>query len=107
MLGPISTTVGDSDSGMVMDFSDLKDIMNEWIHDELDHGFMVYEGDEEMRKALGFHDWKVIEFPYVPTAENIARWCYDQLQAAGLTQVYKVRVSETPNCWAIYKGEDA
>lgn len=91
---------------MVMDFGDLKDVMNLRIHDVLDHGMMVAESDE-MIITWWPRDLKLTIMPYVPTAENIARWCFEQLHEAGLNLVYKVLVSETPNCWAIYKGEDA
>ncbi|WP_022719603.1 6-carboxytetrahydropterin synthase QueD [Rhodopseudomonas sp. B29] len=40
-----------------------------------------------------------------PTAENIAVWIWRQVKSQ-LTQLSKVRVYETPDCWADYVGED-
>ena len=37
-----------SEHGMVMDFADIKSIAKTEIHDKLDHGFMVWEKDDEL-----------------------------------------------------------
>lgn len=85
--GPIVTDMGASDEGMVADFGDIKKVMTELVHDKLDHGFMVYENDEVMRECFTWYgdrpspidDWNIIIVPFVPTAENMAKWCYEQL----------------------------
>jgi len=85
--GPIIEEPGAPDEGMLVDFSHLKKFLTEEVHDVLDHGFIVYEKDAVMLGRLGYNpdgqyeaDWKIIIFPYIPTAENIARWAYDQIQ---------------------------
>jgi 6-pyruvoyltetrahydropterin/6-carboxytetrahydropterin synthase len=73
---------------MLVDFGLLKDMMTEHIHDVLDHGFIVYEQDFALIDTLEFLEsiddmpdkHKTIKFPYIPTAENIARWCFEQLE---------------------------
>jgi len=121
-IGPIVEESGAPDEGMLVDFSDLKAIMQTKIHDVLDHGFIVYHEDEQMIEALyGFdpddptmatpsHNWKVIVFPYIPTAENIARWCWEQIKnpieksfRSGLV-LNAVTVYETPTSEATYNG---
>ena len=42
------STAGKSDEGMVFDFGDIKEAMTKRVHDIVDHGFMIYEGDEQM-----------------------------------------------------------
>lgn len=108
--GHIVEEPGASDEGMLVDFSDLKKIMQTKIHDVLDHGFIVYKDDEQMVEALYGRDWNVIIFPYIPTAENIARWCWDQIQEPIETsfrdnlRLRAITVYETPTSEATYNG---
>ena len=62
---------------MVVDFTDIKKI----IHDKLDHSFL--------NNVLSFN----------PTAENIAKWCVDQIPEA-----YKCKVIESENNEAEYES---
>lgn len=119
--GYIIETPGSSDEGMLVDFGDLKGLMQEFIHDPLDHGFMLYSGDESLRSRFfvndgspeghAFCDWKIIEVPFIPTAENIAVWCWQQLEGPLETRFQKflwldrVEVWETPTSQAVYDGE--
>jgi 6-pyruvoyltetrahydropterin/6-carboxytetrahydropterin synthase len=101
-------TPGDPQEGMVLDFAFLKEALVMHVHRIFDHGFIVYARDSVMLDALnnGVESWKVIRLPYVPTAENIARWVYEQLEllvancGASLT---RVDVWETPTSIASYK----
>lgn len=104
--GEIVTEAGSPDEGMLVDFGDLKMLMTDRVHDVLDHAFIVHVDDGRMRQALMIgqadDDWKVVLFPYVPTAENIARWIFEQLDEPiaehfrrGLT-LHRVEVWETP-----------
>ena len=45
--GDVVTEKGVSEEGMLIDFSDVSHILTKYIHDEIDHAFVVYEGDEE------------------------------------------------------------
>ena len=45
--GDIVDQEGVSEEGMLMDFSDVSQILTVYIHDVVDHAFVVYEGDEE------------------------------------------------------------
>ena len=75
---------GDSDDGMVMDFSDLKQLVNQEIIDKIDH--------------------KVLNevFPFRTTSENLARHFYEvlntRLQAQGVS-VYKVVLWESASSY--------
>jgi 6-pyruvoyl-tetrahydropterin synthase len=80
------------------------------VHDVLDHGFMVYEKDEIIAPALqAMNDagagFIVIPVPFIPTAENIVRWCYEQIEShlPEQTEVTRLRLFETPNSWADYR----
>jgi 6-pyruvoyltetrahydropterin/6-carboxytetrahydropterin synthase len=121
-VGQIIEDPGSPDDGMLIDFADLKKFMTEEIHDVLDHGFIVYKGDVDMQRSLctdgsidlgdpqGRFGWKVIIFPYVPTAENIARWAWERLEPRikghfrDNLRLDEVHVWETPTSVAYYYG---
>jgi 6-pyruvoyltetrahydropterin/6-carboxytetrahydropterin synthase len=102
------------DHGMLVDFGDLKNIMNEKVHDVLDHGFIVWQDDMIVREMMGSWaekmEWLMIVFPYIPTAENIARWTWEQLEEeiknrfGGDLELDEVAVWETPTSVAYYQG---
>lgn len=67
-------------TGMVLDFSDIKRCLQQ-IHDTFDHGFIVYEHDELVAPLFQsggpLARMKCTYLHVVPTAENLAKWCYD------------------------------
>jgi 6-pyruvoyltetrahydropterin/6-carboxytetrahydropterin synthase len=86
--------------GMVLDFSDIKDVVSRWIDEELDHRMLLRRDDPvvPLLKGLGepMHLMDVN-----PTAENIARLIFDYT-AARRFPVVEVRLWETPRCYATY-----
>ena len=108
VCGDLEASAGDSSEGMVFDFGDIKKLMTQHVHDVIDHGFMIYEGDTIMCSFFGDrHDdgFCVLVVPFIPTAENISAWCYRQLRPhfPNSIEIVNVRVFETPNSWADYK----
>lgn len=103
-----------TDHGMLIDFGNLKTIMNNRIHDVLDHGFIVWEDDIVTRKMMDEfakeYDWNYIVFPYIPTAENIARWAWNeivddiQVEFGNDLKLYEVAIWETPTSVAYCRG---
>lgn len=112
-------------TGMVMDFSFLKDCMMKVIHEPCDHGCIFWKDDPMLGPRApytteGSHihsdvvGWKLCIIPFVPTAENLARmwyneleheiWAFFQMQSEILTppKLTRVTVYETPNCVAWY-----
>ncbi|HZK18965.1 MAG TPA: 6-carboxytetrahydropterin synthase QueD [Clostridia bacterium] len=67
-------------TGMVMDFEDLKQTVKKYAVDKLDHRLL--------NEVL----------PDIPTAENIALWICRSLQEE-LPEVYRVKLWETPTCY--------
>lgn len=103
--GPVIDDPSRADDGMVVDFGVVKQVLMSKVHDVMDHAFVVDERDYIMLKALstpvahGHDSWRVVVVPFAPTAENLARWVFDQiaptLRAARLT-LEAVEVYETP-----------
>lgn len=88
--------------GMVTDFGDIKQDLKE-LADEYDHAF-IYESDslkENTIMALKEEQFRLIEVPFRPTAENFAKHFYCLLKDKGY-YMKSVEVYETPNNCAIY-----
>ncbi|BBI98901.1 6-carboxytetrahydropterin synthase QueD [Ferrigenium kumadai] len=107
LSGNIITTEGQSEQGMVMDFSDVKRIAKEKVVDEWDHAFLVYRGDHMVSDFLAsMPGHKTVVLDVIPTAENLAQTAFGILNGA-YRDVYgnnlrleRVRIYETPNNWA-------
>lgn len=107
LIGDIINTEGESSQGMVMDFSDVKQIAKSKIVDPWDHAFLVYQHDTAVCDFLKtIPDHKTVILDVVPTAENLARVAFDILDPAyhGIyhqhLKLQQVRLYETPNNWA-------
>ncbi|HZW24072.1 MAG TPA: 6-carboxytetrahydropterin synthase QueD [Gallionella sp.] len=107
LSGDIITTEGQSEQGMVMDFSDVKRIAKEKVVDEWDHAFLVYRGDRAVCDFLAsMPGHKTVVLDLVPTAEHLAQAAFDILNTAyrdmygNNLRLERVRLYETPNNWA-------
>jgi len=122
--GVVEITVGAVDLdklGRVVDFSVVKTLVGGWIDAELDHNMLLHPDDpllnaDDLSGSATSRSAKVEELigrkPFImpgkgpaanPTAENIADLICNQalwlLKDTGVI-VRRVRVYETPNCWA-------
>ena len=107
LSGDIITAEGQSEQGMVMDFSDVKRIAKEKVVDAWDHAFLVYRGDRAVCDFLAsMPGHKTVVLDVVPTAEHLAQAAFDILNAAyrdmygNNLRLERVRLYETPNNWA-------
>jgi len=81
LSGDVVDLDGVSESGMLMDFKDVKQILMTEVHDKLDHGFMYWEKDITMKRFYEQNtQFLSIEVPFTPTAENISAWLYEILK---------------------------
>ncbi len=96
-----------NDNGMIIDFSDLKSVVGSFL-EMMDHALMVNETDEELIKKMKeiLPMFKVIEVPFEPTAENMAREIYenvgDMLKKMYDGKIDYVTVFETDTSEATY-----
>ena len=68
---------GTTDHGMVMEFDDLKKVINDLIVEPLDHAFIYWtdstdELEHSIASLLKKHHRKLVNINYRPTAENLA-----------------------------------
>jgi len=88
--------------GMVMDFTQIKRILQSWIDDALDHKMLLHEEDPVL-PFLRQQGEPVFVMRVNPTAENIARLIFDYAANHGLP-VVEVQLWETDGCYATYTG---
>lgn len=113
LVGAVVEEEGQSDNGMIMDFSDIKALAKTHLVDLWDHAFLVYRNDTAVRQFLdSMPDHKTVVLDRIPTVENLARDAFDILKnvyqdryGTGLS-LSKITLYETPNCWAEVDGDD-
>ncbi|MDR3482922.1 MAG: 6-carboxytetrahydropterin synthase QueD [Burkholderiaceae bacterium] len=107
LTGQVVEHDGYADNGMIMDFSDVKALARENLVDLWDHAFLVYEKDSKVKDFLeSLPNHKTVVLNRVPTVENLAKIAFDILKtvyqdrySTGLS-LSKIKLFETPNCWA-------
>ncbi|MDE6540297.1 MAG: 6-carboxytetrahydropterin synthase QueD [Ruminococcus sp.] len=92
-----------TEKGMLTDFGNLKKIVRD-LAENFDHAFIYEENSLKPAtiQTLKDEDFRLIEVPFRPTAENFARYFYDILSSDGF-ELADVTVYETPDNCAVYR----
>jgi 6-pyruvoyltetrahydropterin/6-carboxytetrahydropterin synthase len=90
--------------GMVIDFSEIKQVLGQWIDENLDHRMILSRTDATapVLKELGE---PIYLLDANPTAENIAKRIFEVAAERGFP-VVEVSLWETPHCCATYRPKD-
>ena len=88
--------------GMVVDFVEIRERVERWILDHLDHR-MVLARSDPLVAVLEQHGEPLFLLDAPPTAEHLARVLFDVARAEGLP-VHAVRFWETETSMAAYEG---
>ncbi len=102
----VEVAESDESADMVIDFKDLKKITQEIILDRFDHAFIYDERsprEADIARVVDKHDMKSIGLPFVTTAENMAKYFFEQL--AGHINVTSIKLYETPSSCATYSTD--
>ena len=101
---------GDPKLGMVMDFGDLKRIVNSEVVDRLDHSFVLRDSSQntELLNALGNKFNKIVLVDYQPTCENMLADFAERLQKAlpANVELHSLRLHETATSYAEWYSDD-
>lgn len=105
------TILRGSSEGMVLDFSDIKEVVETHLINRLDHAFMINGeavGLEHQLLTLLAGKVKLYVVDYRPTAENMARDFYQKiaeelLRIDNTLKLEFVRVWETTTAYAEYR----
>ena len=109
LLGEPGNRPGHPKDGMVMDFSELKDLVKSRIVSRFDHALMVNRQiPDEQKNLLKKTTDRLIEVEFQPTSENIATYIAQILQQhlpAGVT-LFSIRLYETVTSFAEWFASD-
>jgi 6-pyruvoyltetrahydropterin/6-carboxytetrahydropterin synthase len=107
LAGDVIRAHGDAQQGMVMDFGQVKAIAERELVDAWDHAFLVWREDAAVIEFLAtIPDHRTVVFEAPPTAEHLAEAAFRLLEPAYRDRfgthltLERVRLYETPNCWA-------
>jgi 6-pyruvoyltetrahydropterin/6-carboxytetrahydropterin synthase len=89
--------------GMLVDFGEIKQKVQRWIDENLDHTMLLCREDP-MLPVLQERGERVFVMDTNPTAENIARLIFERADATGLP-VVEVILWETEKCFAAYSRD--
>lgn len=93
----------DPTTGMILDFGDVKDLMNSLV-DRFDHAFIVCSEDTPMMRMIESVGTKKVVLPTETTAENMAKYFLAEFDRAHEgVECYRVRLWETPTSHATVK----
>ncbi len=98
-----------NERGIVMDFKDLKEIVQPYIQ-LIDHTTIISVWDKELREVFDSKQWKYYLLPFDSTAENLCKYFAELiikdngslLSANNITTV-SVKISETETAYAYAK----
>lgn len=89
------------EQGMLVDFQELRDAVESWIDDELDHTMILWR-DDPLVPLLRQAGERILVVDWNPTAELLARMIFERVVAAGYP-VRDVTLWETETCYASYR----
>lgn len=88
--------------GMVVDFTQLKQTVGQWIDATLDHKMLLHRDDPIIPELIRLGE-PFVTLDVNPTAENIAKRIFEQVQAEGFP-VVEVTLWESDTSFATYRG---
>lgn len=110
VIGEPSREENSSKYGMVMDFGDLKSIVNSSVVNRLDHALVIRKCKESecVRDVLKGSFSSIIEVDYQPTCENMLSdfaQCISSQLPSGV-KLHSLRLHETANSFAEWYASD-
>jgi 6-pyruvoyltetrahydropterin/6-carboxytetrahydropterin synthase len=92
--------------GRVVDFSVVKTKLCQWLEDNWDHKFLIWEQDPQALNLRLLDQHGVVPVPFNPTAENMAQYLVEVVGPAQLAELdvmlVACKVEETRKCSATY-----
>jgi 6-pyruvoyltetrahydropterin/6-carboxytetrahydropterin synthase len=92
-----------NDQGMVCDFSEVKEVVEAYINQNLDHNFLVHK-DDPIIPLLKQQKERFMAIDDHPTAEVLSKMIYQHLKQQGLN-VDQVVLWETASANASYRED--
>ena len=91
------------DKGMIVDFTQVKQVVGHWIDNHIDHRMLLHRDDPALPYLQQLEE-KVFVMDENPTAENIAKLIFNCAVQKGFP-IREVKFWETEYSFAIYRKE--
>lgn len=88
------------EQGMVCDFSDIRDCVENYVDQQLDHNFLLHQ-DDPIIPMLIENNERFLPLAEHPTAEVLSKMIFQHLKQAGFN-VAQVVLWETASAYACY-----
>lgn len=97
----------DPENGMVVDFSVLKNMVNQEILSVFDHALVLKDSDPLADKISGL-DYKVLKVTYQPTCENLVIDFVKRLKRSipSNHMLHSIKLRETSSCFVTWYAKD-
>lgn len=92
-----------NEQGMVCDFADIRDCVEAYIDQHLDHNLLLYK-DDPIIPMLSESNERFLALDEHPTAEVLSKMIYQHLKQAGFN-VSQVVLWETASAYACYSED--
>ena len=96
----------DPSSGMLIDFSDLKELLNNHVISSLDHAVLVNVADYNLKAFLKGQNMRYVEIQGDPTCEKLAILLYDWANVSVSFALEYVKVWESETSFSQYSRAD-
>lgn len=110
VVGSPSTDINDPKLGMVIDFGQLKNIVNSQIVDRYDHALVLRKTTENstLYKEIRTHFEKVELVDYQPTCENMIALFSEMIskQLPNNVELFSLKLHETQTSYAEWYAQD-
>ena len=94
-----------NEQDMVCDFADIREAVEAYINQHLDHNFLLHK-DDPLIPALKEHNERFWALDEHPTAEVLSKMIYQYLKGLGFN-VSKVVLWETASAYACYQEDQS
>ncbi len=92
-----------NEHSMVCDFADIRDCVEAYIDQYLDHNFLLHK-DDPIIPSLKAHNERYLALDEHPTAEVLSKMLYQHIKASGFN-VAEVVLWETASAYACYRED--
>lgn len=109
LIGSINNSSVKSFSGMVLDFSELKELVKSTILNTYDHALVLNADSPHARlQDLNKNFERIVWMEVQPTCENLLMDMVEKLRRKlpPATELHSVKLQETPTSWAEWFAED-
>lgn len=99
---------GNPKDGMVVDFADLKAVVNETVIDLFDHALVLRDNSKFLAKLDKDDNPRLLLVDYTPTCENMLLDMVDRIQKElpGNIELHSMRLRETATSYAEWFASD-